>query len=1121
MLSTQLQRGTGRLAVALLLSLSALAQPLLASSLPSTQERASERALAADPVAPAERVGAAGSAASAASADPAGPAGPADPIGRGVERAGSVHRAQLLELGADLQPPTDDDAELAALERSAAAAPSRRGGSPLGPRQLRAGSSGLARDFVVFGYLQSETQVPHLRWRSLTHVGSRFVGFDASGHLTGTAAFTGRSAYLKAGGAAQAADVRVVLVLANFDDAAGGSLATVMTSPARRATLVNELVAILAADSYSHGVSLDLEFSWGTAVRDGITAFTHELRAGLDTLGPDYELSIYTNAIFSSSQWNFNATSGITPAIDYMLYSMYDWASGSTAHAISDFDNCLGASRMHAYLNAGLPPEKLVPVISAYSRRWDGVSAYNGVGSNATSGGFTDALYDVTLNPAIGPVAARYQRGDEAGWYTWNDGTQRVRTFEALDALEVEVRHALSMRDPGNTWAGRRLGGVGFWSLMWMAEFTSIDPRTGGSVARTRTYPHIYQLCQEAFAPAGTTRFVLDGFDGLDPRWRDPNEARDTRGDVDLDSSRSLVPSLDGGALRCVFDFEGATGNRAVFAHELLASPLASSVTDLNAPLGHVDRTSRFIARVQVGVAQPAYSVRMLAVDAQGHLEASPPFALSTTGERELIWDLSDPFTTTAFATTEPAFSNGDGILDSFGGADIGFYGFVVEGDGAAQGRFDVDEVAYDAAEPGGRAYRINELRYADASAEFVELYGPAGPLPFGLELRLYDSSDGSVAASFPLFGAIPDDGGGFGHFVLGDPAVANVDSTFGFAAGRDDLFNVDPSALQLRDGISGHVYDSVVYEAFGGLDELTRRETHGVTANGWPWIGEVGPGLGVNGQPYSMGRYPDGADTRRNRADFSFLLASPGLANGDSLPLPASIDFEAPLTTGFQTYDQMRRVAPTSAGLPPSPNGGLAWRCVDTAGGGVIGALGDAALGATSGLRVSGEVYVPSASAPAQAIAVGIAGSQGSTFFTAAPAASGYESGYWLIYENRAGVQLADGRVDHPGAWELVHATHDNMDGAPVTLLATLGNTALRVVPGKWSRFEFDLVPNDAGGCKLEVRLNGEVLFSGALPAGSPVQGAFQVGFRENHAGGPTASEGTWVDGVRIERLR
>ncbi|MEM9802352.1 MAG: glycosyl hydrolase family 18 protein [Planctomycetota bacterium] len=1043
----------------------------------------------------------------------------------------SVHAAQIRELGDEAHQITDDAREALALE---AAARRSAGASTSGPvpalaeadtRLIGRRSGGIADDAIVFGYLQSEAQVFHLRWHALTHVGSRFVGFDSSGRLTSTSAFTGRSSYLKAGGAADVAGVRFVLVLANFDDGPGGSLERVMTSPSRRATLVSELVQILANDSYSHGVSLDLEFLWGPSVRDGVTAFCRELRAGLDTLGPDYELSIYTNAIFSSNQWDFDAETGITPEIDYMLYSMYDWASGSTARAISNLDNCLASGRMRGYLDDGLPPEKLVPVISAYSRRWSNTTVYGGSGSNATSSGFTDAVYDVTLNPSIGPVAERYVRGDEAGWYSWFDGLSRVRTFDSPEAMEVEIRNATSFLDPSGEWSGRRLGGVGFWSLMWMAESTSIDPRTGSSVSRTRTYPAVYSLCSEILSEPGQTLLPLERFDGLDFRWRDPNESPDTIGDVDGNSSRAVVPAPSGGqgsGLRIVWDFEGGSTNRAVFAHEVLASPIAPQIADTNAVLGRVDPAVRLVAPIFVESPSPDSSIRMLVVDARGELEASRAFPLGAAGWRTIEWNLDDVAQTRPYTTTEPAFQSGNGSIDVAGSIhdDVGFYGFVVEGEGPVSGALLIDEIAYEPVDPGGRAYRINEFRTADPSAEFVEIHGPTGPLPFGLALRVYSSADASVRAQFPLGGAIPDDGGGSGFFVAGDLGVPNVDVTGSFIPGFDDLPNVAPASLQLVDTFTGHVYDSVVYAAFGGLDQLVRPQANDVTANGWPWIGAVASGADETGAAYAMGRFPDGLDTHRNREDFSFQRATPGEANGRALQLPASFDFETPVTAAFQTFDAPRRSDPMIVSILPSNDGGLAWRCVDEDGGGVVGAIGDAALGRSRGHRVSGELFVPRSTAPAQAVAVGVCGSQGSHFFSSAPGSNGYESGYWLVYENRAGVGLGNGREDHPGTWELLHATNDNMDGEPVELLASLPNFILGVTDGTWVRFEFVVRPRAAQDERLVVIVEGQELYRGPLPKGGPTSGAFQVGWRENHPGPPNTAEGTWIDGLVIEEL-
>ena len=1040
----------------------------------------------------------------------------------------SIHEEQMLELGQELERITDDVREVQALEAEGKLFPQQAGRA----KSVRMGEPAIGKDFIVFGYAQSENQIMHTRWHCLTHIGCRFIYFDSDGHLTSKVRFTDRSSYLKAGGAAQAAGVKVIMVVTNFDDDSGGDIEMVMTNPARRAVLIQEIVSMLEADSYSHGVSMDLEFSWGSTIRDGITAFMRELRTALDNADPNYELSIYTNAIYKSSQWDFDATTGITPHIDYMMYSMYDWGSSYTPHAISDFNNCLGSTRMPAYLSDGLPPEKFVPTVSAYSRRWGGTNSYNVAGSSRTSQGFTDGLYDTTLNPNNGgPHTSHYVRGDEGAWYTWNTGdTDYAATWDSPESMEYKIRHALSMQDPAGGWNGRRLGGVGFWSLYWMAETSSYDPRTSSSVSRTRTYPHIYQLCQEIYAKPGQERFLIDGFEGLDPRWRDPNESPDTTGDTNSDSYRSLVaapggagaPSSTVNAVQVGFDFESSGANRVFFGHEVLASNLATSIPDIHAVAAHFDSTTKVSASLYTASAYSGYQVRMLVMDGDRELERSDPYSLNSTGWRTMEWDLTDPGEINAYTTGEPAFKNGDGTLDTAGdGArDIGFVGFLIEGSGVRVGAVILDEVAYEHQNPGGKNYVINEFRYDAANAEFVEIYGPAGALPGGFQLRFYDSSDGSVAKSVSLGGqTIPNDGGGFGFLTVGDPGVSQVDSTAGFSAAVDDIPNVNPSALQLYDPSTGCVYDSVVYEAFGGLGDLIRQQTHGVTGCGYPWLGQIARGTDAASQPYTKGRYPDGANTWINSKDFSFMTASPGAANGGAVALGTTFTFSSAPAGAFQTFESFR-VGPSAVGS--SAGGGNVHRCVDTSGGGVISVLGDAALGSNGkGYRVQGEIYIPASAEPAQAIAVGFCGSQGSVFFAGDSDAFGYENGYWLIYENAGGVGLADGRADHPDVFEFVHATHDNRDGLPVVLLGSKTRSAVGASAGAWTTFLLEIDPEaDNPSERLTARINGVAVYRGAIPPEGPISGAFQVGFRENHTGTPAAGEGTWIDTVRISSL-
>jgi hypothetical protein len=189
----------------------------------------------------------------------------------------------------------------------------------------------------------------------------------------------------------------------------------------------------------------------------------------------------------------------------------------------------------------------------------------------------------------------------------------------------------------------------------------------------------------------------------------------------------------------------------------------------------------------------------------------------------------------------------------------------------------------------------------------------------------------------------------------------------------------------------------------------------------------------------------------------------------------------------------------------------------IDLAGGGIMGFLGDAALGASgSGYNVEGEIYIPLATDTEAQIAIGFCTSQGSTYFSNITDNAAYENGYWLKYENRAGVSVLDGRADHPGVWEFVHASHDNQDGDFVDFLGSATNAALGgATPGTWVPFRLTINPSGASGQQILAKINGIDVYRGDIPDGGPTSGAVGFGYRET--GTITATTGTWVDSVVI----
>jgi len=993
----------------------------------------------------------------------------------------------------------------------------------------------IANDMISYLYLQTEDTVFHIRWHAVTHVSSLFVSFNSNGDFTNRVSqWDNRSSYLKAGGAAEAAGTKVILTVNNFDDDPGGDIETVLPNPALRANLIANVVDALQNDvgGYNAGVNFDIEFSWDTDVRDGIVALLSELRTALDTAGlQDKEISIYCNPTLSTSQWDI---AGMEPNLDYLLYSGYTFAGSTVVNGVGDHDGMISSdNRMPGYLENGLPPEKLILTLPAYGRRYTDNTGDPGVGYGEQGTrllgavGFNDGLYETTIDTNdSGPQTNNYETGDETAWYTYNDGSDDITVvWEGLQGINYKIRHALALQDPtgGLNFDGAKIGGIGYWSSLWMAESQgatpSYDPRTSSSVGRTRTYPHIYQTLQEALSPPGTTVFYAERWEGYDFRWRDPFRALDTTGDTDNDSQWDELATPAGGpanstnAARVIFDFESGSSNTGIFAHEVLNSNSVPGAADYHAVLANFDDSTKLEAQIYTPSALSGQTVRMLVIDSDLEIEAGPTISLNTTGWQTLTMDLTDSANISPFSTSEPNFMNGDGTIESAGGGarDIGFYGFAVEGAGPGAHTVYFDELTYEEAFPNNEKFVINELRYDGSDGEFVEIYGPANTSLSDLSLRIIDGASGSIS-SIALTGST--DGNGFA--VAGDTDVTNVSSSSGFNTSVDDLPNTNPSGIQLYDTVNDIVHDSVVYEAFGGLDDLVRLETLGVTDEGYPWLGRIAPGTDASGNKYSKGRYPDGDDTNINAKDFGSMVASPGVANGDSVPGGTeTYDFTTAPASGLQTFQSF---AVTASGVGASPSGGNVHRCIDTSGGGVVSFIGDEGLSGEFGqLRVTGEIYIPAAAEPAQAIGVGICGTQGSTFFTNFPSSNGYEDGYWLIFENQSGIGLNDGRADHAGTFEFVHASNDNMDSFPVELLGSQTLAGAGITEGSWTDFEFIIDATASASSQLIARINGSTVYSGAIPEDGPVAGAVQIGFRENHSGAPVSSEGTWVDNIQI----
>lgn len=994
------------------------------------------------------------------------------------------------------------------------------------------------RSAIVFGYMQQDAaplQSEQYRYHVFTHIAPPPVGFDSAGDLPDLTGWNNRVADLKPGsGAVNNLGVKVICDVVN----SGFNVSivnTVMPNASLRTHLVNNLVAMVTDPvTGCDGIALDLEHggtAWNSAARDGTNSFCQELNAALKALTPPRELFFYVYPSYSSSMYNITGNGSTVPSlidnIDYMLFSAYEDASNTNMTAVAQYPSII--TRANGYMTRGVPAKKFIMTLPLYGRNWDTNNpVFNTTnGTNRRSVSWTSATVETIYQQP--PFTKNRDTTYWANWYYY-PSRNGIRTYQLTsfdDSFTAELKMRLQKVWKGSVSGGGQLAGVGFWSLIWPAQGIwpySCDPNTGvvtTSLRRTHSAP--YTIMEEVFAPAGTHVFRAEPFEALtiNPNWVVPTDGPD---DVNLTTAVvSSIGTPSGGrgeshrAAQLQFTFDGSD-NRLFFKFRVLANSEPPHEIDYDSALIMVDATTMFAADVYVPAPLAGANLRMVVSDANHQLEKGPSVSLGSAGWQHVEWDLTDAASVSPYTTAEAAYLSGDGAIQSAGNGarDVTFAGFEITAASAVtDAQVVFDNIEYANANPAGRSYVINEFRYADPTQQFVEIYGPAGAFPAGMELRLIDSSTGAIGTTVMLGGqSIPNDTGtGFGYYVVATNAVEARDQLIADGA----ILATTPGAMQLYDTGTLTVHDAVVFQAYSTRGKLDSPAQPVVTDNGPGWIGAVGGGATAVGLAHTMGRFPDGVNVGVNGQDFSLMPASPGTANGNSVAVPASFDFSVAPAAAFRTSGGNFSVEAVAPGMPSSPGGGLVHRCVNTAGGGALSVIGDAALGTgPAGYNVTGEVFVPDASAPAQANGLGICARTGSDFFNPAPVNSGYDSGFWLVYENVSGVGLADGQPDHPGILHFIFATNDDQHATTSTLLASKTLAELSVTAGQWTTFRLSINSNAAGD-KLLAQMNGVTIYSGAIPSGAPTTGAFQVGFRENHAGAPAATEGTWVDNIQI----
>ncbi|MDR1866777.1 MAG: glycoside hydrolase family 18 protein [Treponema sp.] len=199
----------------------------------------------------------------------------------------------------------------------------------------------------------------------------------------------------------------------------GGYLAEfsdTMHDPALRAKFISAVLISLGVHDLD-GIDIDWEYpvgpDWGSEIkarpedRQNYLALLSELRTALDGLGAQTGKRYSLSTAVPASGWfvqknDVVAAAQLVDSLKLMAYDYYGSWSGQTGHCANlsnnpndpDWGGWSTKQALDAYLNAGVPPGKLMIGIPFYGRAWNGVEdgGVNGLYQKYKESAFPDGL---------------------------------------------------------------------------------------------------------------------------------------------------------------------------------------------------------------------------------------------------------------------------------------------------------------------------------------------------------------------------------------------------------------------------------------------------------------------------------------------------------------------------------------------------------------------------------------------------------------------------------------------------------------------------------------------------------------------------------------------------------
>lgn len=324
--------------------------------------------------------------------------------------------------------------------------------SPERPVMLKSRKEGEPA-FMVYGwhpYWAKDTAYLHYDYSVLTHIA--YFSYEVD---TETGFYTTLRGWETTPviGFAHQNGVKVMLTVTNFG--ADHNIA-LLSDTAKQWNLINTLVSQLKLRN-GDGVNFDFE-SVPASMKANMVSFCRRAVRGIRAELPQAEISLATPAVNWSDAWDLNALADICDYLIMMGYNYY-WSGSSTAGPVAPLSGenyNISRSIREDYINAGVPPSKLLLGMPWYGYDWPVTGSVRKAGTTGTGSSRT---YIATI-PMVALSGKTFDYDTGVPWMSYqSDSRWRQMWFEDSLSLLLKTDFAKKMS----------LAGVGIWALSYEA----------------------------------------------------------------------------------------------------------------------------------------------------------------------------------------------------------------------------------------------------------------------------------------------------------------------------------------------------------------------------------------------------------------------------------------------------------------------------------------------------------------------------------------------------------------------------------------------------------------------------------------------------------------------------